>query len=185
MEHQTTKKRLRLRVKEDPVFNGTYHCTFVPKNAGVHEVYINSQKKPVQGSPFEVIVLEPPRVDKVVVRGLDKVRCAVGKPLRFTVDCTEAGSGNLLVRSEGPSDPSKNAQLELVDNKDNTFACTFIPTAIGTHQIYMQWGGEPVRQTPFTLEAVSSQRLELGDVELGNPIPVSYTHLTLPTILLV
>ena len=172
VEHQTTKKRLRLRVKEDPVFNGTYHCTFVPKNAGVHEVYINSQKKPVQGSPFEVIVLEPPRVDKVVVRGLDKVRCAVGKPLRFTVDCTEAGSGNLLVRSEGPSDPSKNAQLELVDNKDNTFACTFIPTAIGTHQIYMQWGGEPVRQTPFTLEAVSSQRLELGDVELGNPIQV-------------
>ena len=172
VEHQTSKKRLRLRVKEDPVFNGTYHCTFVPKNAGVHEVYINSQKKPVQGSPFEVIVLEPPQVGKVVVRGLDKARCAVGKPLRFTVDCTEAGSGNLLVRSEGPSDPSKNAQLELVANKDNTFACTFTPTAIGTHQIYMQWGGEPVRQSPFTLEAVSSQRLELGDVELGNPIQV-------------
>ena len=170
--HQESKKKLRLRVKEDPVFVGTYHCIFVPKSAGVHEVYIYCQKKPVEGSPFEVIVLEPPRATKVVVRGLDNVRCAVDKPLRFTVDCTEAGSGNLLVRSEGPSDPSREAQLELVDNKDNTFTCTFIPTALGIHRIYMKWGEEPVRNAPFTVEAVSSKRLELGDVEVGHPFQV-------------
>ena len=170
--HQTSKKKLRLRVKEDPVFAGTYHCTFVPKSAGVHEVYITSQKKPVEGSPFEVIVLEAPQARKVVVKGLDNVRCAVDKPLRFTVDCTDAGSGDLQVRNEGPSDPSRKPQLELVDNKDNTFSCMFVPTAIGTHQIYMQWGGEPVRKTPFLIEAVSSIRFELGDVELGQPLQV-------------
>ena len=168
--HQTSRKKLQLKVTGDPVFAGCYRCTFVPKSPGVHDVHIHCQKKPIKGSPFEVIVLGPPHVRKVVVNGLDNVRCAVDKPLKFSVDCTEAGSGDLLARSEGPSDPSRKSQLELVDNKDSTFTGTFIPTAIGFHEIYLLWGGKPVRKVPFSVEAVHGKDFELGDVELGQPM---------------
>ena len=149
--YQPSGKKMKLSVEKNKSEPEKTHVSFKPADAGIYEIHILHHKKPIGGSPFEVRVLEPPRPDKVKVSGLEDAKCYVGDSVPFRVDCSKAGTGELLVKSNCPSKDDEPSQLDVVDNKDNTYESTYIPSSVGNHLLHMKWADQPVPGSPFTV----------------------------------
>ena len=174
--HQPTGKKLKLGVEKNKAEPEKAHVTFKPTDAGIYEIHILHHKNHVRGSPFEVRVLEPPNPNKVKVNGLEDAKCYVGDSVAFSVDCTEAGTGELLVKADSPSKDDEPSQLDTVDNHNNTYDGTYIPSTVGDHQLHVKWADQPVPGSPFTIKAipVEEPKMDAGltIVEVGQPVDI-------------
>jgi filamin len=174
--YQPSGKKMKLSVEKNKSEPEKTHVSFKPADAGIYEIHILHHKNHVRGSPFEVRVLEPPRPDKVKVSGLEDAKCYVGDSVPFRVDCSEAGTGELLVKSNCPSKDDEPSQLDVVDNKDNTYESTYIPSSVGNHLLHMKWADQPVPGSPFTVQAVAIEEPKMDAgltiVEVGQPVDI-------------
>ena len=161
--YQPTGKKLKLSVEKNKAEPEKAHVTFKPTDAGIYEIHILHHKNHVRGSPFEVHVLEPPNPNKVKVNGLEDAKCYVGDSVAFSVDCTEAGTGELLVKADSPSKDNEPSQLDIVDNHNNSYDGTYIPSTVGDHQLHVKWADQPVPGSPFTIKVQSDgSKEEIG-----------------------
>eukprot|EP00731_Ephydatia_muelleri_P012451 Em0006g1345a len=64
----------------------------------------------------------------------------------FTVDITGAGSGAVSAHCTGPNGP---VTVDIEDNHDQTYTCTYIPQGPGVHTINVQFNSKPVKDSPF------------------------------------
>ena len=176
---EPTGKKLKLSVDKSKTERDKFHVSFKPTDPGLYEVHVNTHKVPVKGSPFEVRVLEPPDASKVRVTGLTDVVCRMGDTVSFALDCTDAGSGELLVRGEGPKRGEEQSQLDVVDRKNNHFDGTFVPSSEGDHLIHVRWSDKPVTGSPFKVKVLPEKDPEvtpgLTILELGQPMDIKLT----------
>ena len=176
--YQPTGKKTKLsidKVKDEP---DKCKVSFKPQDPGIYEIHVFNRKVPVKGSPFEVRVLEPPRPDRVVVNGLDSVKCQVDDTVRFDVDATKAGNGELTVTADGPADDGEISKLNIYDNKNNTFDGTYVPRTKGNHLIHVKWADQPVPGSPFNVQAGTEVSKGLTILEVGSPLDISLTDTT-------
>ena len=153
--HQPTGKKLKLGVEKNKAEPEKAHVSFKPTDACIYEIHILHHKNHVRGSPFKVHILKPPNPNKVKVNGLEDAKCYVGDSVAFSVDCTEAGTGELLVKADSPSKDDEPSQLDTVDNHNNTYDGTYIPSTVGDHQLHVKWADQPVPGSPFTIKVQS------------------------------
>ena len=137
------------KVKIAKVQKGKYKLSFQPKDPGYYHIHMYVKQVEVPGSPFVIFYGKPPQPDKVVVRDISE-DVYVGDDIRYTVDCTEAGSGELNIKVSVPPGAS-SPDVRVNDNKDGTYAVEMTSAIAGDHMFDVLWANESVPNSPFTV----------------------------------
>ncbi|XP_025198819.1 filamin-A isoform X1 [Melanaphis sacchari] len=159
--------------------DGTFSCKYVPKAIGKHTLQVSYGGVAVPQSPFRVFVSQPLNANKVQIFGPGiESGVKTNKPNHFTIDCSDAGIGELnvnLVNEKGV-----NVPLQVNDNEDGSFLIDYVPTTSGVHNLNCTYGGVkvpncPIKivvQSPVDLSKVKVDGLETR-VFLGSPTDFS------------
>ena len=132
-----------------------YKCTLLPEAAGKYIVGIKWKKLHIEGSPFYVRVVDPPRPDCVVVRGPGLQDGIIGQQ-DFVVETAAAGAGMLTMKVGRTLEDDKKERLplQISRNEDNrrTLHASYHPTLPGEYVIEVQWAGTSVPGSPFKVQ---------------------------------
>uniref|UniRef100_A0A8C0X407 Calponin-homology (CH) domain-containing protein n=1 Tax=Castor canadensis TaxID=51338 RepID=A0A8C0X407_CASCN len=131
---------------------------FIPREEGLYAVDVTYDGHPVPGSPYTVEATLPPDPTKVVASGPGLEPRKVGEAGLLRVDCSEAGPGTLGL--EAVSDSGAKAEVSIQNNKDGTYAVTYVPLTAGIPGLWHMLGF-PLKLT-FELPFDSSKVMALG-----------------------
>ncbi|XP_065067168.1 filamin-A-like isoform X4 [Rhopilema esculentum] len=143
-----TLMREKVPVKANP--DNTLAVSFVPQEAGLHQIHIKKSRKPVKGSPFKVMVEEAVPAEKQPTVGNP---CDVNlelPSLKLPDDLKKLKA--TLTRPNGKKEP-----LELTANPDNTLGMHFIPEQPGKHIIEILKDRRPVEGSPIEIMVVEEE----------------------------
>ena len=169
------------KAKITKVHKGKYKVSFQPKEPGHYRVHISVKDKEIPESPIIIFYDKPPKPEACKVSGLNS-KCYVREPVNFTIDATEAGSGDLSIKHLAPKHKKEKAELTVNDNKDGTYTVDFVPHSIGDHSFTIGWAGKPIPGTPFHTAAVERKPDIITDVYLvENPGQSSQMEKEVPT----
>ena len=82
----------------------------------------------------------------------------VQKPIYLLVDCTKAGSGDLLVTAESPD----NTEPVNVKIKSGLHHVTYTPTVLGDHKIHFTWSDHSIPETPIEFNVTEAPVYAFG-----------------------
>ncbi|KAH0630144.1 hypothetical protein JD844_012814, partial [Phrynosoma platyrhinos] len=117
--------------------DGTCSVSYLPTKPGEYLVNILFEEVHIPGSPFRADVEMPFDVSKVIATGPGLEHGKVGEAGLLNVDCSEAGPGKLDM--EAVSDSGSKADVEVQDNKDGTYAVTYVPLSAGMYTLKMKY----------------------------------------------
>ncbi|XP_054832955.1 filamin-B isoform X2 [Eublepharis macularius] len=142
--------------------DGTCSVSYLPTKPGEYLVNILFEEVHIPGSPFKADVDIPFDPSKVVATGPGLQHGKVGEAGLLNVDCSEAGPGKLDM--EAVSDSGSKADVEVQDNKDGTYAVTYVPLSAEMYTLRMKYGGEPVPNFPARVKvdpAVDTSKIQV------------------------
>ena len=157
--YKPTKEKIKVTVKKGGN-KETFKLSFKPKHPGIYYVHVFVRHEETSNSPFKVKYSKPFDPSAVKVTVSESGPYFVEEPVKFVVDCTEAGVGELSIRSSGPSSGERQASFNVLDNKDGTYGAVYVPTAPGEHVFDILWSGKAIKDTPLRLHVLD------GDVKL-------------------
>lgn len=131
--------------------DGTYQCSYEPKDVGQYQVKVDYNNKPAGQSPYTVNVApgaSMPKPDQVHAYGPGLEKAVVNEPAEFTVDASKAGSGDIGLAINGPAE----CEVKCVDNGDGTFNCTYVAPKPGLYNIDLKFADEDVPGAPFSVK---------------------------------
>ena len=123
-----------------------FDITYIPKESGPHNLNIKWDDDLIPGSPFPVDVLEPADASKCTVSNLPTGKLRANKDYSFNVYTSTAGVGELKASADGPTAP---ASCNVEENKNGPSVVNFTPAEVGTLDVDVLYGDEPVGQSPF------------------------------------
>lgn len=126
--------------------DGTCSVSYLPTKPGEYFVNILFEEVHIPGSPFKADIEMPFDPSKVVASGPGLEHGKVGEAALLSVDCSEAGPGNLGL--EAVSDSGSRAEVSIQNNKDGTYVVTYMPLTAGMYTLTMKYGGELVPHFP-------------------------------------
>ncbi|XP_050427022.1 filamin-A isoform X1 [Adelges cooleyi] len=130
--------------------DGTYSCKYVPKMDGKHTLQVNYGGVAVPQSPFRVFVAQPLNPNKVQIFGPGiEPGVKANKPNHFTIDCSEAGIGELNVNLL--NEKGVNVPLQVNDNEDGSFLIDYVPPTPGVYNLNCTYGGSKVPNCPIKI----------------------------------
>ncbi|KAM9277443.1 filamin-C [Cariama cristata] len=179
-----------IKVKDNG--DGTYHCVYVPTKAIKHTIIVTWGGVTTPRSPFRVNVGEgshPGRV-KVYGPGVEKTGLKANEPTYFTVDCSEAGQGDVSIGIKcapgvvGPLEA--DIDFDIIKNDNDTFTVKYTPPGAGLYTIMVLFANQEIPSSPFRIKVEPSHDaskvkaegpgLSRTGVEVGKP-----THFTVQT----
>ena len=128
--------------------DGTFSCSYAPRDVGEHDVKVNFNNKPAGNSPYKVNVApgaSMPKPDNVRVYGPGLEKATALEPAEFFVDATEAGDGDIGIAISGPAECEVNVE----DNGDGTYHCTYVAPRPGIYNVDVKFAEEDVPGNPF------------------------------------
>ncbi|XP_032219787.2 filamin-A isoform X1 [Nematostella vectensis] len=138
---------------------GMYACTYTPEKDVPHRVNVTYGSKHVPGSPFKVPIKPAGDSSKVKVAGPGVAPTGVnpGKPTWFTIDCKDAGKGDVHVTVEPAAKGGKPVEKITVDevSKDN-YKCDYIAPAEGPYNVKVSFGDKPAPGSPFRVNVAKA-----------------------------
>ncbi|XP_075285684.1 LOW QUALITY PROTEIN: filamin-C [Opisthocomus hoazin] len=172
-----------IKVKDNG--DGTYHCVYVPTKAIKHTIIITWGGVSTPRSPFRVNVGEgshPNRV-KVYGPGVEKTGLKANEPTYFTVDCSEAGQGDVSIGIKcapgvvGPLEA--DIDFDIIKNDNDTFTVKYTPPGAGLYTIMVLFANQEIPSSPFRIKVDPSHDaskvkaegpgLSRTGVEVGQP----------------
>ena len=151
--------REKLPLKANP--DNTLAISFVPKEAGLHQIHIKKSKKPVKGSPFQIMVEEAPQAEKLPT---------VGNPCDVNIELPTINLPDdldrlkaTLTRPNGEKEP-----LKLTANPDNTLGMHFVPKEPGKHIIDILKDRRPVEGSPIEIVVVEEEPSSKDEPKVGD-----------------
>nr|XP_003410088.1 filamin-B isoform X1 [Loxodonta africana] len=142
--------------------DGTCSVSYLPTKPGEYFVNILFEDVHIPGSPFKADIEMPFDPSKVVVSGPGLEPGKVGEAGLLSVDCSEAGPAALGL--EAVSDSGTKAEVSIQNNKDGTYAVTYVPLTAGMYTLTMKYGGELVPHFPARVKvepAVDTSRVKV------------------------
>uniref|UniRef100_A0A673VQS5 Filamin B n=1 Tax=Suricata suricatta TaxID=37032 RepID=A0A673VQS5_SURSU len=142
--------------------DGTCSVSYLPTKPGEYFVNILFEEVHIPGSPFKADIEMPFDPSKVVASGPGLQHGKVGEAGLLNVDCSEAGPGALGL--EAVSDSGAKAEVCIENNKDGTYAVTYVPLTAGMYTLTMKYGGELVPHFPTRVKvepAVDTSRIKV------------------------
>ncbi|CAF95123.1 unnamed protein product, partial [Tetraodon nigroviridis] len=121
--------------------NRTFFCVYVPTKAIKHTIIITWAGVTVPNSPFRVMVGEGshPENVKVYGPGVERLGLKANEPTYFTVDCSEAGQGDVSIGIKcapgvvGPAEA--DIDFDIIKNDNDTFTVKYTPPGSGQYTI--------------------------------------------------
>ncbi|PIO31737.1 Filamin-A [Aquarana catesbeiana] len=172
--------------------NGTYSCSYIPKKPLKHTAVISWGGVNIPNSPFRMTVGAGSHPNKVKVYGpgVAKTGLKAHEPTYFTVDCTEAGQGDVSIGIKcapgvvGPAEA--DIDFDIIRNDNDTFTVKYTPPGAGSYTIMVLFAGQATPTSPIRIKVDPSHDaskvkadgpgLNKSGVEIGKP-----THFTVNT----
>jgi len=143
---------------------------FLPKENGVYYVHIKLNEAHIPGSPLPMLIGKlgaDPALVFANGAGLEKGE--TGKPSKFTVVTTNAGSGTLAVSVEGPS------KVALVCTEvAEGYEFSYTPMSPGVYMLMIKYSNVTIAGAPF--KAIVSGAGKKGDINEVSSIFVETTE---------
>ena len=144
---------------------GTYRVSYTPKVSGKYDITITFGGKTVPNSPFHIEVAPDPHSSNAQLctsRGTGLYGGIQGKPSPFTVNCSKAGRGSLLVGVEGPTIPVD--EINIKHDGNNVFLVDYNLEEPGNYILKVLWGEEHIQGSPFPVRV---ERAHDGGIYVG------------------
>ncbi|XP_078339973.1 filamin-A-like isoform X11 [Crassostrea virginica] len=125
--------------------DGEYAVRFIPRENGVHNVFVTFDGCDIPDSPFRILVGKVDADPGMVTASGDGLRTGqTGQTCKFVVNTCNAGAGALAVTVEGPS----KVKLECKE-VDEGYEFSYSPTAPGDYMITIRYAGVNIAGSPF------------------------------------
>ncbi|XP_075946071.1 filamin-C-like isoform X4 [Anarhichas minor] len=172
--------------------DGTFLCVYTPVKSIKHTIIVTWGDVNVPNSPFRVLVGEGCHPDRVKVYGpgVEKTGLKANEPTYFTVDCGEAGQGDISIGIKcapgvvGPAEA--DIEFDIIKNDNDTFTVKYTPPGAGRYTIMVLFADQEIPISPFKVKVDPSHDagkvraegpgLNKTGVEVGTP-----THFTIFT----
>ncbi|XP_041442540.1 filamin-C isoform X2 [Xenopus laevis] len=172
--------------------DNTYVCVYVPTKPIKHTIIITWGGVNIPNSPYRVSVGEGCHPSKVKVYGpgVEKTGLKANEPTYFTVDCSEAGQGDVSIGIKcapavvGPAEA--DIDFDIIKNDNDTFTVKYTPPGAGRYTIMVLFADQEIPISPFRVKVDPSHDaskvraegpgLNRTGVEVGKP-----THFTVYT----
>ncbi|XP_034393211.1 filamin-A isoform X4 [Cyclopterus lumpus] len=143
------------KIECDDKGDGSCDVRYWPTEPGEYAVHVLCNSEDIQHSPFMAEIVNPPAKDfypdkvKAFGPGLQSSGLAVGKPTEFTVDAKQGGKAPLKIAAQdGEGAP---VEVQIKDNGNGTYACTYTPRKPVKHTAMVSWGGVNIPDSPFRM----------------------------------
>ncbi|KAI1890363.1 hypothetical protein AGOR_G00152960 [Albula goreensis] len=182
----------RVDVKVKNKGDGTYACSYTPTTPAKHTVTVAWGRVSVPNSPFRVNIGKGSHPHKVKVfgPGVERSGLKANEPTHFTVDCTDAGEGDVSVGIKCDanviSDKEEDIDFDIIPNANDTITVKYTPPGAGRFTIKVLFAGQEIPISPFRVKVEPSHDaskvkadgpgLARAGVESGKP-----THFTVYT----
>ena len=133
-----------VQVKKDGPHD--YICSYSPTAKGEHNIDVEWGGIPITGSPFHVLSIIPADASKCVAKNLPKGKLRANKEVKFIVDTTNAGDGELKASGHGPSIPQK-CNIRSLDS--SSYEISFSPFEVGVLSVDVKFADENIPESPF------------------------------------
>ncbi|KAM3872462.1 filamin-A isoform 1-T1 [Diretmus argenteus] len=181
---------LDVQVKDNG--NGTYTCVYTPRKPIKHTVMVSWGGVNIPDSPFRMNIGAGCHPNKVKVSGpgVAKTGLKAFEPTYFTVDCAEAGQGDISIGIKcapgvvGPAEA--DIDFDIIRNDNDTFTVKYTPPGAGSYTIMVLFADQAIPMTPIRIKVDPSHDaskvkaegpgLSRSGVELNKP-----THFTVST----
>ncbi|XP_045895971.1 filamin-C-like isoform X9 [Micropterus dolomieu] len=172
--------------------DNTFFCVYTPSKPIKHTIIITWGEVNVPNSPFRVMIGEGSHPEKVKVYGpgVEKTGLKANEPTYFTVDCSEAGQGDVSIGIKcapgvvGPAEA--DIDFDIIKNDNDTFTVKYTPPGAGQYTIMVLFADQEIPISPFRIKVDPSHDaakvraegpgLSKTGVEVGKP-----THFTIFT----
>uniref|UniRef100_W5KSA5 Filamin C n=1 Tax=Astyanax mexicanus TaxID=7994 RepID=W5KSA5_ASTMX len=172
--------------------DSTFFCVYIPTKPIKHTIIITWGEVNVPNSPFRVTIGEGshPENVKVYGPGVEKSGLKANEPTYFTVDCSEAGQGDVSIGIKcapgvvGPAEA--DIDFDIIKNDNDTFTVKYTPPGAGRYTIMVLFADQEIPISPFRIKVDPSHDankvkaegpgLCKTGVEVGKP-----THFTVYT----
>uniref|UniRef100_A0A3Q3GI66 Filamin C, gamma b (actin binding protein 280) n=1 Tax=Labrus bergylta TaxID=56723 RepID=A0A3Q3GI66_9LABR len=172
--------------------DSTFFCVYIPTKPIKHTIIITWGEVNVPNSPFRVTIGEGshPENVKVYGPGVEKAGLKANEPTYFTVDCSEAGQGDVSIGIKcapgvvGPAEA--DIDFDIIKNDNDTFTVKYTPPGSGQYTIMVLFADQEIPVSPFRIKVDPSHDaakvraegpgLNKTGVEVGKP-----THFTIYT----
>ncbi|XP_030049986.1 filamin-A isoform X2 [Microcaecilia unicolor] len=172
--------------------NGTYSCSYLPKKPLKHTAVVSWGGVNIPNSPFRMNIGAGSHPNKVKVYGpgVAKTGLKAHEPTYFTVDCTEAGQGDVSIGIKcapgvvGPAEA--DIEFDIIRNDNDTFTVKYTPPGPGSYTIMVLFADQATPMSPIRIKVDPSHDaskvkaegpgLHRSGVEIGKP-----THFTVGT----
>ncbi|XP_021099603.1 filamin-B isoform X8 [Heterocephalus glaber] len=136
--------------------DGTHTVTYTPSQEGPYMVSVKYADEEIPRSPLKVKVLPTYDASKVTASGpgLSSYGVPASLPVEFAIDARDAGEGLLAVQITDQEGKPKRAAIH--DNKDGTYAVTYIPDKTGRYMIGVTYGGDDIPLSPYRIRATQT-----------------------------
>ncbi|XP_051516060.1 filamin-A-like [Myxocyprinus asiaticus] len=172
--------------------NGSYSCSYTPRKPVKHTVMVSWGGVNIPESPFRMNIGAGCHPNKVKVSGpgVAKTGLKAFEPTYFTVDCAEAGQGDISIGIKcapgvvGPAEA--DIDFDIIRNDNDTFTVKYTPPGAGSYTIMVLFADQAIPMTPIRIKVDPSHDaskvkaegpgLSRTGVELNKP-----THFTVNT----
>ncbi|KAM3588274.1 uncharacterized protein V6R79_025306 [Siganus canaliculatus] len=172
--------------------DSSFFCVYVPTKPIKHTIIVTWGDVNVPNSPFRVTIGEGshPENVKVYGPGVEKAGLKANEPTYFTVDCSEAGQGDVSIGIKcapgvvGPAEA--DIDFDIIKNDNDTFTVKYTPPGPGHYTIMVLFADQEIPISPFRIKVDPSHDaakvraegpgLNKTGVEVGKP-----THFTIYT----
>ncbi|CAL9682624.1 unnamed protein product [Knipowitschia caucasica] len=142
--------------------DGTYVCVYIPTKPIKHTIIITWSEVNVPKSPFRVTIGEGSHPDNVKVYGpgVEQLGLKANEPTYFTVDCSQAGQGDVSIGIKcapgvvGPAEA--DIDFDIIKNDNDTFTVKYIPPGPGHYTIMVLFADQEIPVSPFRIRVEPS-----------------------------
>ncbi|KPP72462.1 filamin-B-like, partial [Scleropages formosus] len=153
--------------------DGTFACSYTPKSPMKHTVAVAWAGVGVANSPFRVNVGKGSHPSKVKVfgPGVERTGLKAGEPTHFTVDCTDAGEGDVSVGikcdANVVSDKEEDIDFDIIPNANDTITVKYTPPGAGRYTVKVLFATQEVPVSPFWVKVDPSH--DASKVKVDGP----------------
>jgi len=144
--------------------DGTINIKYTPREEGKHDLPVKINNQDVPGSPFHVFV-GVTNSPGVAVYGTGIIHGRVGYVNTFTINTTNAGTGNVKLSIAGPT----KTAVCLHDNRDGTMTVSYVPSTPGEYKFSIIFADLHVTGSPFTVKITGGDKKNRSVIAVNIP----------------
>ncbi len=142
----------RVRARDNN--NGSYNVAYLTQIPGAYLISVQAGGQHIPGSPFRLSAQPGPEAHKCELFGAalePNAILEIGKPIDFSVNTAEAGTGQLTVKAVGPGGVQARSFLAKTD-RHGRYDIKLDPVKHGKYRVSVKWSDRHIPGSPFIIK---------------------------------